>query len=132
MTEEQQIKVVLGFDDQQMEERIMEDWLRWCENKSYSNQYSIPTQNGHVIFAERDDKDLQNLVADNSLFKFWLDAYLDCLLDFLDHVTDMKPLPSPEEALQILNRSVVDTHRLFSKRLLNHARSKKIVEYVGS
>lgn len=126
MTEDKKIQLFLGYDDSRMENRIMEDWMRWCEAKSYGNSFAAPTQNGQIIFIQRDDKDLQNLVADSALFKFWLDVYMDCLLDFLDFVEGMNPRPSHEEARQILNRSVIDTHRLFSKSLLNNARTKKI------
>jgi len=127
MTEDKKIQLFLGYDDAQMENRIMEDWMRWCEAKSFS--YSFKAENkhlGNVVVTQRNDYDLQNLVADTALFNFWLDVYMDCLLDFLDFVEGMNPTPNHEEARQILNRSVIDTHRLFSKSLLNKARSKKI------
>ncbi|WP_228235902.1 hypothetical protein [Allomuricauda sp. M10] len=126
MTVDRKILMVLGYDAAQMENRIMEDWMRWCQSNSYSISVVQTMHNGFLEFRKRDDKDLQNLMADASLFRFWMDVYLDCLLDFVDFVQGMNPSPTHEEARQILNRSVIDTHRLFSKQLLNNARSKKI------
>ena len=126
MSVDRKILMFLGYDDAQMENRIMEDWMRWCQSNSYSNAVVQTLNNGILAFMKRDDKDLQNLMADASLFRFWMDVYLDCLLDFVDFVEGMNPRPTQEEARLILNRSVVDTHRLFSKQLMNSARSKKI------
>lgn len=123
---------LLDYTHDQLEDRIMVDWLQWCMAKSYVTKGSFQTQNSIAVEVELSTPDLQNLMADSALFNYFQKMYVDCMLDFLEDTEGMNPKPSVSEARTMYKNCIINCFRLYNVDLIKEARTKKIVEHVNN
>ncbi|WP_394749512.1 hypothetical protein [Spongiimicrobium salis] len=128
MNRTKMIMSFMGYTEEQLEERLMQDWLRWCHNRAMLRADTTP--DGQSLEVVRED--FQNLIADTALFHSFKKMYVDCLLDFLEDVKDMAPRPSIKEAHEIYQMCVKNSHRLYNNEMIRSARNKKIECHVNN
>ncbi|TLP81385.1 hypothetical protein [Maribacter sp. ACAM166] len=124
-----QIFRLLDCTADEMEEMVMRHYFDWCSGKCYT-----PATNKaidcHALNLELNTQDLQSLMADRALFNYFLNQYLESMLDFLEDAVCMRPLPTTTEARLMYKNSINNVHRFYNTDLMTTARNKKINEHV--
>jgi hypothetical protein len=121
---------LLGCSKLEFEDLILQNYLQWCSDKCYTAAPIKFNPNADALHLELNIQDLQSLMADAALFKYFIKLYIDVMLDFIEDVQGMKPQPNANESRHMFNLCVGNIYRYFNTDLMTAARNKKIVEYV--
>lgn len=123
---------LLNYTVEQFENIMLQDWLRWCEEKSLVVQEQPKSKELTALLLRLSIPDLQSLVADTALFNYFEKQYVDCMIDFMEDTEGMNPEPNIVESRAMFNKNKLQLYRLFSMPLIQKARTKKIVNHVRS
>ena len=123
------ITSLLACTNAELESIIMQQYFDWCSEKSYVPAPSTPGTT-NVLDLQLNMQDLQSLMADRALFNYFINIYLQSMLDFLEDVDGMNPMPNTTEARFMYKNATDKVHRFYNTDLMTAARNKKIQAHV--
>lgn len=124
------IASLLNCSISQLEDEILKKYFDWCSDKSYTPATKENAIGKNALNLELNMQDLQSLMADRALFNYFFNLYMQSMLDFLEDVEGMNPMPTPKEARLMYKNRTNNVHRFYNTDLMTAARNKKIQHHV--